>query len=133
VLSERAYTNPLTGLAKLAMLSGGFQLAIERSRGSKTPSADAMIDLNAFKAINNCHGHAAGDHVLPIDLEQVRRALESLNRQLMKALSHRVVLPSGTEVSIGGSIGFAILPMKRCTNAKPQASCRYFEVRPVAY
>jgi GGDEF domain-containing protein len=36
--------------------------------------------------------------------------LETIGQKLVDALSHRVVLPAGEEVSAGGSIGFALFP-----------------------
>ena len=137
VLRTQAYFDPLTGLANRALLTDRFRLAIERSKRSRIPFAVVMIDLNSFKAINDTYGHAAGDYVLVavgkrlldavrasdtvarlggdefvllIESVQVRHELETIGQKLVDALSHRVVLPAGEEVSAGGSIGFALFP-----------------------
>jgi diguanylate cyclase (GGDEF)-like protein len=137
VLSAQAYFDPLTGLANRALLADRFRFAIERSKRSKVPFAVVMIDLNAFKGVNDSYGHAAGDYVLVavgkrlldsvrasdtvarlggdefvllIESVQMRQELEAICEKLVEALSHRITLPSGQEVSAGGSIGFALFP-----------------------
>lgn len=137
VLSAQAYFDPLTGLANRALLADRFRFAIERSKRSKIPFAVVMIDLNGFKAINDNYGHAGGDHVLVtlgkrlldsvrasdtvarfggdefvllIESVQMRQELEAICEKLIEALGSRVTLPSGQEVSAGGSIGFALFP-----------------------
>lgn len=63
-----AETDPLTGLSNRRALMDDLREEIRRA--AKTHSADsvgpavAMIDLDGFKPVNDCHGHAAGDAVL---------------------------------------------------------------------
>ncbi len=63
-----AETDPLTGLSNRRVLMDDLRKEIRRA--AKTHSADsvgpavAMIDLDGFKPVNDCHGHAAGDAVL---------------------------------------------------------------------
>ena len=54
-----AETDPLTGLANRAT----FVRAAEELH-ARQPGRILMIDLDHFKAINDTHGHAVGDHVL---------------------------------------------------------------------
>ena len=63
-LHEQAALDPLTGLANRAY----FQLAAEREialaiRGRARFSV-ALLDLDDFKAVNDTHGHVAGDALL---------------------------------------------------------------------
>ena len=136
-LKEQAYYDHLTGLANRALLVDRFHLAIERSKRSRIPFATVMIDLNNFKAINDTHGHAAGDHVLVtlgkrlvetvrasdtvsrlggdefvliIESIEDRRELAQIGQKLIDMLAEKVTLESGAVVSVGGSLGFALYP-----------------------
>lgn len=136
-LKEQAHYDHLTGLANRALLVDRFQLAIERSKRSRVPFATVMIDLNNFKAINDNHGHAAGDQVLVtlgkrlvetlrasdtvsrmggdefvliIESIEDRRELAHIGQKLIDMLAEKVMLDSGAVVSVGGSLGFALYP-----------------------
>jgi diguanylate cyclase (GGDEF)-like protein len=60
-LQQHAYLDDLTGLANRRALSRFTRGLL--SRGVRT-AAVALIDLDRFKSINDCHGHAVGDAVL---------------------------------------------------------------------
>ena len=57
---EQALTDPLTGLANRRALD----LRLAAACRAKIPFALMHLDLDYFKAVNDTHGHAAGDHVL---------------------------------------------------------------------
>jgi diguanylate cyclase (GGDEF)-like protein len=63
-LRRQAGTDHLTGLPNRS----GFLAAAVRERAiaerSKAPLCVAVIDLDGFKQVNDCHGHAAGDRLL---------------------------------------------------------------------
>lgn len=64
LFTRLAETDPLTGLAnrrKSAQVISRFMLLAERQG---QPLSVALLDLDGFKAINDRHGHAAGDRVL---------------------------------------------------------------------
>ena len=70
-LARHAATHdPLTGLANRAGLSEYI--------GQRGPAAIALLDLDAFKPINDCFGHQVGDAVL---VEIARRLQRKLERQ----------------------------------------------------
>lgn len=136
-LKDQAYTDPLTGLANRLLLTDRFRQTAERCKRSGTHFAVLMVDLDAFKAINDTLGHAAGDLVLQTVghrlLGGVRAAdtvarlggdefvlliesfdrpdeLVTIGRKLMSTISEPIALPENHIVTVGASIGFAIYP-----------------------
>ncbi len=60
----RSRTDELTGVASRRAFFDRLELEIERSRRDGSAMTLAYVDLDDFKAINDRHGHAAGDAVL---------------------------------------------------------------------
>jgi diguanylate cyclase (GGDEF)-like protein/PAS domain S-box-containing protein len=70
---QRAMTDPLTGLGNRA----GFETRLTRllrTRGEHPDFALLMLDLDHFKAVNDTHGHQAGDLVLQVIGERLSAA-----------------------------------------------------------
>jgi len=59
-----AHTDPVTGLWNRHYLNTELAAAIVRAQTLLLPLALLMIDIDAFKPVNDRHGHAAGDRVL---------------------------------------------------------------------
>jgi len=64
VLEQQAHLDGLTGLANRGVLEDRFPREWEACRRRGAPLAVVIADLDRFKAINDRHGHAAGDEVL---------------------------------------------------------------------
>jgi len=136
-LKDQAYTDPLTGLANRLLLTDRYQLTLERSKRNRVQFSVVMVDLDAFKAINDNFGHAAGDHVLRTVATRLVSAvrasdtvarlggdefvliLESfenpeelvyIGRKLIATISEDIRLPDGNVVNVGASVGFALFP-----------------------
>ena len=71
-LSDLALRDPLTGLANRRLLDELLAAGLARTQRSRLPLAVACLDLDGVKAINDVHGHDAGDIVL---CETARRLL----------------------------------------------------------
>ncbi|HYN55913.1 MAG TPA: diguanylate cyclase [Motilibacterales bacterium] len=69
-LTERADTDPLTGLPHRATFVRRLDELLAAGAGSKETVTVAFLDLDDFKAVNDKYGHAAGDAVL---IEMARR------------------------------------------------------------
>lgn len=69
---EQAMTDTLTGLRNRR----AFDMALAAACDGDKPFAVMHLDLDLFKAVNDTHGHAAGDHVL----RQVARVLREETR-----------------------------------------------------
>lgn len=61
---EEAKRDPMTGLLTRLGFARRLDAAIRRARRGWESGALIAIDLDGFKAINDTHGHAAGDAVL---------------------------------------------------------------------
>ena len=134
-----AYHDALTGLPNRERLRAALTDALERGRRTGTTTALLFIDLVAFKAINDAHGHDTGDQLLREVAGRLRLGLRSddlLGRQggdeflllladlpapfaaeiaervaadLLAALSPPFVTPRGS-VTVGASIGISLAP-----------------------
>ena len=63
-LEQLALHDPLTGLANRRKFVERFAYEIARADRFRTPPSLLMIDVDHFKAINDQHGHLAGDACL---------------------------------------------------------------------
>jgi diguanylate cyclase (GGDEF)-like protein len=136
-LKNKAYSDALTGLANRLLLADRFEITASRSKRQSSPFALLMIDLNAFKAVNDNYGHAAGDRVLVTVakrlMETVRASdtvarvggdefvlliesfknsdeLVHLGRKLVSSISQPIAIGNGVNVQVGASVGFALWP-----------------------
>lgn len=71
VLAVKASVDTLTGLYNRQFLDD-FEPVFER-RVDETPQYILFLDLDGFKAINDTYGHRAGDHVLQVIGQRIRK------------------------------------------------------------
>jgi diguanylate cyclase (GGDEF)-like protein len=136
-LEVQAHYDVLTGLANRKLLQDRFQTAVERAKRSGDSFALLMIDLDGFKAVNDKHGHLAGDQVLTtiaqrlvassrncdtaarvggdefvLILESIHDVAEvaGIAHKLLTALSEDIQIDEVNTVSVGASIGVALYP-----------------------
>lgn len=76
-LRSLAQTDPLTGLLNRRYFLERCRTEMERSRRYGGSLALIMVDLDHFKAVNDNHGHLAGDRVLESFGELCREMLRS--------------------------------------------------------
>lgn len=76
-LSRDALTDPLTGLANRRAFDAALGREVQLSHASGRPLSLVTLDLDHFKAVNDTHGHEAGDRVL--------MALAALLRQQVRS------------------------------------------------
>ncbi len=74
-LRRLAMYEPLTGLPNRTLLRELFVHAAAAARREGRPMALLFVDLDHFKAVNDAHGHAAGDALLVATSHRLRAAL----------------------------------------------------------
>jgi len=130
-LQERAFHDPLTGLANRTLFADRLNRALAQR---DEPVAVLFLDLDDFKTINDTHGHIAGDELLiavartlvasvrPEDtvarlggdefaILVERGATEGVARQLAERLIaglRRPVRVAGRDRTVGASIGISL-------------------------
>jgi diguanylate cyclase (GGDEF)-like protein len=140
-MQQQLRTDRLTGLANREALLHQLRKRIEQARQDRrNPHVGVLfIDLNHFKAINDTHGHDAGDRVLQeigtrleksvrgedvvaryagdefvIVLDQVanRDTLEQVRNQIETILRQPLISlgQAATETPAGGAVGAALFP-----------------------
>jgi len=134
-----AYEDSLTGLPNRLLFMDRLSSAITRAERSKAKLALLFVDIDGFKAVNDTHGHAAGDELLKqiavrmtaavrksdtvarlggdefaVILEQQYDALATMavGEKICSAVLHRFELPTdpAVVVTVGCSIGVVIYP-----------------------
>lgn len=134
--NKLALTDPLTGLGNRL----GFDRQIDQLIQACKDDPDRhftlmMIDLDRFKAVNDTHGHDAGDAILIHVARQIEQSIrksdfaarlggdefvvllpfiaqqtvaERLARTLINNITRPVTLPNAQQASVGASIGVAL-------------------------
>lgn len=142
-----AHRDALTGLANRKAFDRRLQEMLQAKPGS---CALVLIDLDAFKPVNDTHGHAAGDLVLrqvgerlpqltrgtdavyrlggdefAILLQDIRAGgdMSRLAGRAIDSIRQPVALDDGREVAVGASAGVAIFPL----GGQPERAADVFE------
>ncbi|QEW05839.1 diguanylate cyclase [Nitrincola iocasae] len=74
-VSYLAYHDALTNLPNRTLFMDRFQQALVSVRRTQSSLALAFMDLDGFKAVNDTHGHAAGDFLLEALSEKMKACL----------------------------------------------------------
>lgn len=78
-LLERAQKDNLTGLPNRAHFTDLAQLEFSRWKRNNVPFCVGLLDVDHFKAVNDKHGHLAGDEVLKAISRQCRKELRDVD------------------------------------------------------
>lgn len=75
----RIHRDGLTGVFNRAYFDSQFPLELERARRSQGPLTLVLADVDHFKAVNDRHGHQAGDRVLRMLARRLQDALRRID------------------------------------------------------
>jgi diguanylate cyclase (GGDEF)-like protein/PAS domain S-box-containing protein len=134
-LEKLAFYDPLTGLANRALFQRSVRRYIDTAGMTGRKAALFLLDLDRFKEVNDSLGHAAGDDLLVVVADKLRRNLPQdaflarlggdefaviipdADKTVAEAVgAHIIDIFAGTlhlmqgEVNIGTSIGCVIVP-----------------------
>ena len=76
-LEAMLFEDPLTGLSNRRFILTQLAGAISAARRHERPLTIAIVDIDHFKAVNDEHGHAAGDRVLAAVASALREHLRA--------------------------------------------------------
>jgi hypothetical protein len=74
---DLALVDPLTGLYNRRFAERHLKAEISRAERKRYPLTVVLIDLDHFKHINDCYGHAAGDQVLMGFAQRLSKAIRA--------------------------------------------------------
>ena len=74
-IRHQAYHDSLTGLPNRASFAEHLEEAMRRAKRAGWPLALLFLDLDHFKRVNDSLGHDAGDRLLRVAAERIRRAV----------------------------------------------------------
>jgi diguanylate cyclase (GGDEF)-like protein len=77
IAEHRAATDPLTKLPNARSVQEALIRMVAQAERADTPLSAVVIDLDHFKALNDRHGHQAGDEVLAIFAARLRRGVRA--------------------------------------------------------
>jgi diguanylate cyclase (GGDEF)-like protein/putative nucleotidyltransferase with HDIG domain len=134
---SHAFTDPMTGLPNARSLQMQFEKEVARARRSGHELQLLVMDLDGFKAVNDMHGHKAGDEMLASIGRIIKKELRDydflaryggdefialvpetesadvieLCRRIENAVTDfRLEIAEGVFASVGASIGSACYP-----------------------
>ncbi len=134
-LRQAATHDHLTGLPNRPLFNDRLARAVARHRRTRQGLAVLFCDLDGFKEINDTFGHAVGDELLTVVAERLAdivretdtaarvggdefvvvaegvtdtEVLATLAERIIEAVSQRVVMPDGTQLRVGISVGIGV-------------------------
>ena len=134
-IARLAHYDPLTGLANRALFARDMDRCLSRAQRTGRTMALLCLDLDRFKAVNDSHGHLAGDQLLIEVAARLRKCVrkgDSIARlggdefaviqdvlqaddarhlagRIVEAMAAPFVI-NGTTVDIGVSVGVTLAP-----------------------
>jgi|GEM_PF-2461479 len=97
LLQDLARNDPLTGLPNRREFESRLTLALARARRDRRVMALVFMDVDHFKAINDGHGHAAGDAVLKEFAHRIQHAVRATDTAARLAGDEFVVILEGLQ------------------------------------
>ena len=102
---ELAVVDPLTGLYNRRYLQSRVAALLDQAAQRDRPLVSMILDIDHFKAVNDAHGHDAGDAVLKIFAARVKRALRGVDLMCRFGGEEFVVIMPDTRLPVAKIVG----------------------------
>jgi len=102
---EMAVTDGLTGLHNRRYLEKHLASLVQQALAREKPLAVLVLDIDHFKAINDSHGHAAGDEVLREFSRRVGKAVRGIDLACRLGGEEFVVAMPDTDAALALLVG----------------------------
>jgi two-component system, cell cycle response regulator len=97
---EMAITDPLTGLYNRRYMESHLGSLLEQAVSRKKPLTVLVLDIDYFKAINDTHGHDAGDDVLREFSFRIKKSIRGIDLACRYGGEEFVVVMPETDLTV---------------------------------
>jgi two-component system cell cycle response regulator len=97
---EMAITDPLTGLYNRRYMESHLNSLLEQAVSRKKPLTVLVLDIDYFKAINDTHGHDAGDDVLREFSFRIKKSIRGIDLACRYGGEEFVVVMPETDLTV---------------------------------
>jgi two-component system cell cycle response regulator len=97
---EMAITDPLTGLYNRRYMESHLGALMEQAVSRKKPLTVLVLDIDYFKAINDTHGHDAGDDVLREFALRIKKSIRGIDLACRYGGEEFVVVTPETDITV---------------------------------
>jgi len=101
---EMAITDALTGMFNRRYMESHLATLIEQAIGRGKPLAALVLDIDYFKAINDTHGHDAGDDVLREFALRIKRSIRGIDLACRYGGEEFVVVMPETDMAVAAMV-----------------------------
>jgi two-component system, cell cycle response regulator len=101
---EMAITDALTGLSNRRYMESHLATLIEQSAARGKSLAALVLDIDYFKAINDSHGHDAGDDVLRDFALRIKRSIRGIDLACRYGGEEFVIVMPETDMAVAAMV-----------------------------
>jgi two-component system cell cycle response regulator len=101
---EAAITDALTGLHNRRYMETHLNALVEQAASRGKPIAVLVLDIDFFKAINDTHGHDAGDDVLREFALRIRKSIRTIDLACRYGGEEFVIVMPETDAGVAGMV-----------------------------